>query len=159
MFTDSKLELLPKMDQNRTSQHWQSGHGTEMDEMEKQFLADMEKAKALSMETAAFEGFRQKPPPSHATSMRGSVTLPKGATMGNRSHSSFTAPSTNCAAQPTAILSTNNPSSDQGNNCCKHETICVFVMAVKSNIIHIGRTHKIDLMKIKAMLIFELLRL
>ena len=42
----------------------ESGYGTDTDEMEKQFLADLEKAKALSMETAALEKFRAMTPPS-----------------------------------------------------------------------------------------------
>ena len=40
----------------------ESGYGTDTDEMEKQFLADLEKAKALSMETAALEKFRHANP-------------------------------------------------------------------------------------------------
>ena len=43
----------------------EAGYSTEeVDEMEKQFLADLEKAKALSMETAALEKFKQMSPPS-----------------------------------------------------------------------------------------------
>ena len=41
----------------------ESGYGTDTD-MEKQFLADLEKAKALSLETAALEKFRNMTPPS-----------------------------------------------------------------------------------------------
>ena len=40
----------------------ESGYGTDPDEMEKQFKADLEKAKALSMETAALEKFRHMTP-------------------------------------------------------------------------------------------------
>ena len=42
----------------------ESGYGPDADEMEKQFLADLEKAKALSMETAALEKFKYMTPPS-----------------------------------------------------------------------------------------------
>ena len=42
----------------------ESGYGTDTDEFERQFLADLEKAKALSMETAALEKFRKMTPPS-----------------------------------------------------------------------------------------------
>ena len=42
----------------------ESGYGTDADESERQFLADLEKAKALSMETAALEKFRKMTPPS-----------------------------------------------------------------------------------------------
>ena len=42
----------------------ESGYSTDTDETERQFLADLEKAKALSMETAALEKFRKMTPPS-----------------------------------------------------------------------------------------------
>ena len=40
----------------------ESGYVTDSEEIEKQFLADLEKAKALSMETAALEKFRHMAP-------------------------------------------------------------------------------------------------
>ena len=40
----------------------ESGYVTDSEEIDKQFLADLEKAKALSMETAALEKFRHMAP-------------------------------------------------------------------------------------------------
>ena len=57
---------------------------SEMDEAEKQFLADLEKAKALSMETAALEKFRHMTPPSNDNVGGGQNSGPSGPTSQRR---------------------------------------------------------------------------
>ena len=66
----------------------ESGYGTDTDEMEKQFLADLEKAKALSMETAALEKFRLSNPQTVSMSKSENVDRQRRATYASSNTSS-----------------------------------------------------------------------
>ena len=66
----------------------ESGYGTDTDEMEKQFLADLEKAKALSMETAALEKFRLSNPQTVAMPKNESLARQRRATYSSSNTSS-----------------------------------------------------------------------
>ena len=59
MFTAQAHKKIDKMESTSVRE---SGYVTDSEEIDKQFLADLEKAKALSMETAALEKFRHMAP-------------------------------------------------------------------------------------------------
>ena len=67
----------------------ESGYGTDTDEMERQFLADLEKAKALSMETAALEKFRQSNPQT--------VAMPKNDNLARQRRATYSSSNSNSA--------------------------------------------------------------
>ena len=65
----------------------ESGYGTDTEEMEKQFLADLEKAKALSMETAALEKFREAYPHQTAVHKNEDIARQRRATFSSSNSS------------------------------------------------------------------------